>query len=159
MAGPLPLLLPAEAAGIGAECTRGLAWCGGATTSTPDPKLLFLPRPSNYPPLYPKYPLLRAIRALLKGTWGVLVDPHATRIPIQVVISSGKTEHAEFQTALETPHEVAAHALAEQVVWNAKFVLAHPRIPRRPVIQATNCDILFLQPYATCRMLCGQPSN
>ena len=28
------------------------------------------PRPPNYPLLYPKYPLLRAIRALLEGTWG-----------------------------------------------------------------------------------------
>ena len=32
-----------------------------------------LPAPPNYPVLYPKYPLLRTIRALLKGTWGVLV--------------------------------------------------------------------------------------
>ena len=30
-------------------------------------------RPPNYPLLYPKYPLLRAIRTLLEGTWGVLV--------------------------------------------------------------------------------------
>ena len=30
------------------------------------------PRPPNYPLLYPKYPLLRTIRAPLKGTWGVM---------------------------------------------------------------------------------------
>ena len=30
------------------------------------------PAPPNYPLSYPKYPLLRAIKALLKGTWGVL---------------------------------------------------------------------------------------
>ena len=33
------------------------------------------PRPRNYPLLYPKYPLLRTLRALLKGHWGVLVLP------------------------------------------------------------------------------------
>ena len=32
-----------------------------------------LPRPRNYPLIYPKYPLLRAIRAPLKRPWGVLV--------------------------------------------------------------------------------------
>ena len=32
-----------------------------------------LPRPPNYPLIYPKYPLLRTIKALLRGTWGVLV--------------------------------------------------------------------------------------
>ena len=32
----------------------------------------YRPAPPNYPLLYPKYPLLRTIRALLKGTWGVL---------------------------------------------------------------------------------------
>ena len=32
-----------------------------------------LPAPPNYPLSYPEYPLLRAITALLKGTWGVLV--------------------------------------------------------------------------------------
>ena len=32
-----------------------------------------LPRPPNHPLIYPKYPLLRAIRTLLKGTWGVVV--------------------------------------------------------------------------------------
>ena len=32
-----------------------------------------LPRPPNYPLTYPKYPLLRAMRAPLKGPWGVLV--------------------------------------------------------------------------------------
>ena len=31
--------------------------------------------PPNYPLIYPKYPLLRAIRAPLKGPWGVLVRP------------------------------------------------------------------------------------
>ena len=30
------------------------------------------PRPPNYPLIYPKYLLLRAIRAPLKGHWGVL---------------------------------------------------------------------------------------
>ena len=35
-----------------------------------------LPRPPNYPLTYPKYPLLRAIRAPLKGPWGVLVKPN-----------------------------------------------------------------------------------
>ena len=30
------------------------------------------PRPPNYPLIDPKYPLLRAIRAPLKGHWGVL---------------------------------------------------------------------------------------
>ena len=32
-----------------------------------------LPRTPNYPLLYPKYPLLRTIRAPLKGQGGVLV--------------------------------------------------------------------------------------
>ena len=30
------------------------------------------PRPANCPVFYPKYPLLRTIRALEKGEWGVL---------------------------------------------------------------------------------------
>ena len=29
--------------------------------------------PPTTPLIYPKYPLLRTMRALLKGTWGVLV--------------------------------------------------------------------------------------
>ena len=37
-----------------------------------------LPRPPNHPLIYPKYPLLRAIRTLLKGTWGVLVNRKAS---------------------------------------------------------------------------------
>ena len=38
-----------------------------------------IPRPPNYPIIliYPKYPLLRAIRALLKGPWGVLARIHS----------------------------------------------------------------------------------
>ena len=32
-----------------------------------------LPAPPHYTLLYPKHPLLRTIRALLRGTWGVLV--------------------------------------------------------------------------------------
>ena len=32
-----------------------------------------LPRPPNYLLLHPKYLLLRSIRALIKGHWGVLV--------------------------------------------------------------------------------------
>ena len=30
-----------------------------------------VPRPPNYPLIYPKYPRLRAIRTLLKCPWGV----------------------------------------------------------------------------------------
>ena len=37
-----------------------------------------LPRPPNYPLIFPKYPRLRTIRALLKGHWGVLVE---TQVP------------------------------------------------------------------------------
>ena len=33
------------------------------------------PKPPNYPLIYPKYQLLRAIRTLLKGPCGVLLDP------------------------------------------------------------------------------------
>ena len=39
-----------------------------------------LPRPPNYPLIYPNYPLLRAIRAPLKGPWGVLVYTFAIEL-------------------------------------------------------------------------------
>ena len=40
-----------------------------------------LPRPPNYPLIYPKYPLLRTIRALLKVSWGFLAVLRARASP------------------------------------------------------------------------------
>ena len=38
----------------------------------PKKELLWSPWVGAYPLIYPKYTLLRTIRALLRGTWGVL---------------------------------------------------------------------------------------
>ena len=43
-----------------------------------------LPRAPNYPLIYPKCLLLRAIRAPLKGHWGVLV-----RVKAQALVFEG----------------------------------------------------------------------
>ena len=64
----VPLLI------IIAGLLRNLRWLLEALSST-------LSRPPNYPLIYPKDPLLRTIRALLRGTWGVLVHPK----PLMVV--------------------------------------------------------------------------
>ena len=45
---------------------------GGAAAHKIHRNLRIRPTPPNYPLIYPKYALLRTIRALLKGPWGVL---------------------------------------------------------------------------------------
>ena len=58
----------------------------------------FTSTPHNYPLPYPKYPLLRAIRTLLEGSWGVLVG---FRILIRFLVKPEKRTTMETTSSLQ----------------------------------------------------------
>ena len=90
---------------------RDVPTCAVADTLTTDlesanycrPGRCRLPRPPNYPLIYPEYPLIRTIRALLKGPWAVSFRPPKTGLPDFL---TPRAEHRD---------EVASHTQARKV--------------------------------------------
>ena len=76
---------------------------GGKKASPEWSKVRNESKPPNYPLIYPKYLLLRAIRAPLKGHWGVLEWEVPAKIQSQV--SCYSVGHVPSKDTVETQSE------------------------------------------------------